>query len=1154
MSSYTNTHILECNRLHSPEYYNTENTSIWTNAVNDGIKLDIGDEVSLHSAFVSDLGAEDSTIEFKGEIIQESQNFEVSKVNNIEYIRFQDVDNNASVLHPRYYLRSNISTSQVEIRNIKDTDANVLISYYKTNNGENMFHMPLRWIVPTTTTSHSPEDSWKVRRANATALTGTAFTVSASHRFADDYNWDTTNSMIQHNVDGSRYMIFGRDTTNYIKLNGSAIPNVRAGIDVIKNRDLFSVNHKYIRIRDLLQLKAPVGFNSPNEISNVITNGLQKETAIEQNTFNYKRPGSEYIVKRPLGPQNETPTNKLFPCATYSNLNSHSAEAYYGRNGSITPSSTQGSYDYETGFQYIGIKRPEIYETGIKIREIYKQINQFSRHRLASVDCETIFSEYTKKTQGAISQYLINVGSNTDADANPEAMENINTCNYDYYNELPFGMPGVNVGEPKLCVIHTQMFWTEENLNLLKDFFDSQARYPELFNMDNDRNELLYNKNINGSNVYAGDDISVDTHRYLHINTRVNTEQPREIRCDVDSDEITMLSENCPVSLGCDNIPNLFSSVVGMEGNFVKQDTKTDYSSAPLFIKYYKKSASNTNIDDIQYTYNSDTGDGLWGGFAIKSPPSLVPFDDWSADTPSASLVRINNITEIVNKQVGYTYVRDRISFLAHIPYNYLHVKNLQTLHNADGSASTTPQNHNVYTLGDINWGADFINATYPPPPPFPGQTPIWDVLFDTIKMGFDSHPSAYGNSYIGLHNGLAGYRGNTYGLEMNTAVDRDNPNSYYNVAGTQLDVEPHIFYCEHWLNKIYCGAIAPELSFDSTSSRFAISSLHSPERITPKYDATLVVTATSGKSGSLSQGQVIPVPDNTGKECYKMNKIFDRRNFCPTITPYYGEVGIDITGTTANDLFPFPYFNPFLKPNAIIDSHSGIFIENFNIEERNWNNSFWGICGFKYENLNNENTGNINGRVFNNDLGNIAKITTNAMVNNNDLLEWQGAGTGVPSQKYQTPYPVIFSRQHVAHGQAADVVSHPPMEVLCDSVKIEAGNLPTKTLRPYFIIRSDILSDSYYFGGQNEPSTMPVLSVIPKESQYGDYYYSTDTTTFTITHPRTITRIATEICDPSGKPSNLSPNSAVLYKIVKKKMLNNQIYQQVLQANKPKK
>ena len=520
MSSYTNTNILECNRSNSPQYYDTENTSIWTNAVNDGIKLDIGDEVSLHSAFISDLGAEDSTIEFKGEIIQESQNFVVSKVDNVETFEFEPgITTNASQLHPRYYLRSNISTSNVEIRNIRDTDANVLISYFKTNNGENMFHMPIRWIVPESTTSISPNDSWIKIRQNASKLDGTTTPPNASHRFADDYNWDTTNKMVQHNVDGSRYMIFGRDTTSYIKMNASD------SNDIIINRDLFSVNHKYIRIRELLQLKAPVGFNSPSEISNVITNLLQKETAITQNTINYKIAGQPYIVKKPIGPQNETPTNKLFPCATYSNLNSLKGAAYYGYSASLVPSFNQDSFDYETGFQYIGIKRPEIYETGIEVKGIYKQVG--GNKELPNVDMENnwLFYEGTD-----VNGYVLSIEGNSNSDGNAESMENINPFNYDYVYDLPFGMPGVDVGVPKLCVIHTNMFWTEANLNLLKDFFDSEARYPELFNMDNDRNQLLYNKNINGSNVYAGDDISVDTHRYLHINTRYNDTQPREIR------------------------------------------------------------------------------------------------------------------------------------------------------------------------------------------------------------------------------------------------------------------------------------------------------------------------------------------------------------------------------------------------------------------------------------------------------------------------------------------------------------------------------------------------------------------------------------------------------------------------------------------------
>ena len=52
---FTDTYILECNRVHSSQYNDDENTSVWTNSVNDGIKINAGDKIQVHSAFVSDL-------------------------------------------------------------------------------------------------------------------------------------------------------------------------------------------------------------------------------------------------------------------------------------------------------------------------------------------------------------------------------------------------------------------------------------------------------------------------------------------------------------------------------------------------------------------------------------------------------------------------------------------------------------------------------------------------------------------------------------------------------------------------------------------------------------------------------------------------------------------------------------------------------------------------------------------------------------------------------------------------------------------------------------------------------------------------------------------------------------------------------------------
>ena len=68
MSSYVNTQLLECNRLHSEEAKsgNNTNTALFTNKLGSGIRLDVGDVVSVHAAYISDIGAAGDTIELTG--------------------------------------------------------------------------------------------------------------------------------------------------------------------------------------------------------------------------------------------------------------------------------------------------------------------------------------------------------------------------------------------------------------------------------------------------------------------------------------------------------------------------------------------------------------------------------------------------------------------------------------------------------------------------------------------------------------------------------------------------------------------------------------------------------------------------------------------------------------------------------------------------------------------------------------------------------------------------------------------------------------------------------------------------------------------------------------------------------------------------------
>ncbi len=54
MSSFIETTLLECNRLSSEEGKTNNNTnpSLFTNKLGSGVRLNAGDSVSLHSAFI----------------------------------------------------------------------------------------------------------------------------------------------------------------------------------------------------------------------------------------------------------------------------------------------------------------------------------------------------------------------------------------------------------------------------------------------------------------------------------------------------------------------------------------------------------------------------------------------------------------------------------------------------------------------------------------------------------------------------------------------------------------------------------------------------------------------------------------------------------------------------------------------------------------------------------------------------------------------------------------------------------------------------------------------------------------------------------------------------------------------------------------------
>ena len=103
---------------------------------------------------------------------------------------------------------------------------------------------------------------------------------------------------------------------------------------------------------------------------------------------------------------------------------------------------------------------------------------------------------------------------------------------------------------------------------------------------------------------------------------------------------------------------------------------------------------------------------------------------------------------------------------------------------------------------------------------------------------------------------------------------------------------------------------------------------------------------------------------------------------------------------------------------------------------------------------------------------------------------------------------------------------------------------------KPYYTIRTDLLDQEKYVGGNHGGINMKIMGIVDKMNGDGDYYFTEGGgMAFTITNPITITDITTAICDPSGRLAKVNENSAVIYKITKSKNTSQfNIVQQILQ------
>ena len=277
--------------------------------------------------------------------------------------------------------------------------------------------------------------------------------------------------------------------------------------------------------------------------------------------------------------------------------------------------------------------------------------------------------------------------------------------------------------------------------------------------------------------------------------------------------------------------------------------------------------------------------------------------------------------------------------------------------------------------------------------------------------------------------------------------------------------------------------------------------------------------------------------------QVYKINPTEQYNDFTPARKPYtFIRTGVGTTKPTGRD------FNSNLEAWTIYDSLCGIFIKDINLTETQWQGTLWDILGFTYKQFNSTNNTRLT-RIDNNNLNDLSLITTNAVVQQSDSKIY--VQNFWKAQLFNNMMPNAGLVLEENNG-AALFYNFPEIVKATSSVLIVADNLPTRMIRGYYTIRSNILQGSPFVGGKVNNTVMPIIGVVDKINGDGDFYFGQESSLeFTITKPLKLASLTTSIHDPDGSYARCSKQSTVLFKIKKTKRQTFDVVSEILEAEK---
>ena len=1080
--------LIECSRESSLEGTtgNYSTLAEWTCDCGDGLVLDIGDKISIHSGFVSEKGAQAGEIEIKERDRKNTVNLNLSK--DIDYReKFKltlptTSDQTVSVEEAYEYAAELGGNEDVPIQ-LNDGETNFVYSPYKTANGEFYATLPRRHIGLNPTiynedglqgtifdtfdcnqgdfvanynlgtanvgnvrygnlsgTEPSYEfgftDAWQFCPADY-KLTVLNNSLSLDPANAPTGNYTRRKGMIKN--DNSRYTIFRaksvyRSASAAEAVGGDKFANLGGAASSVPNNSSWNGSATF----DAIDLRDPAILYDWDQVRNLVTlkskTGFNKPEDVASELTQQLNLRGEAIEQKIIHRISSTggTVNKYADKTLYKYYDS---PCYKGYN------CASSLWNYLSWYDFTDV----IFDTDNDNKRLNNAHLHMSMYQHIGIKRPELHIQgrATNASQGFLKS------ATGDARNTPQNAECFNTG----------------------------LEWTKQNLDKLNDLFNVQEKYPELFTGVTQHGPHSESPKINHP-------ITPGHHRFLHFNKQ---------------DEWTTSAyhasghyrHNPKNSLGYDlygfeateqesTLPPLPST-----GFYHYDETMATY---PIFFDY-NEDVKNLGINDVGYCEDANGGISDINDLAYG----------WARKMRKDASVSVSGVDKFY---IGLQFTKTGNGVPEFLYNGLTHIALSSIAENA-------------------------------------GR-----------RFGWDYHFSAYGNPCMILYSGLV----NTI---LPTATDAVGPWCYdykrdFRVVSTLDDYNAStVRDSGPMYHKLQLGADEPAIGYNPDEERFFFTNLHMSERLGNPGDA--------GSTNASGNPNVDANP-NADTKCYKINKRMLGTSYCPNVAPYNTQLAIPA------ELPPYPQqigFSNNLEPYTPYDAQGGLFIEEVGVPESIWDENLLGVLGFQYSQFNNTDTTRqttINDRM---NATNLKSLTTQAPINVEDLLGWNKNGFG--NSIYTLGPPLVYERKANKSVVTDFRGLYPAATTILDSdnnrdsTKITALELPTKTAKPYYAIRSDIIPQNNFLGGNQDlvkatagAVNRPVIGIVNKINGYGDFYsQESSQLNFTNTMKRVITQIKTSIHDPNGTYSKVNKSSSVIYKITKTKQIDLTPVQTLLESKK---